>query len=54
MKIKIAVFNDNNPLKDYIYKREISENETPENVITEINQSLAGWHCELISIEKKN
>lgn len=53
MRIKIAVFSDYSPLKDYIYSCTLPENKTPDEVITEINSQLKGWHCELVSIEQE-
>lgn len=54
MRVKIAVFNDSNPWRDYIYTFELPENQTPEEAVNEINLSLKGCHCELVTIEMDN
>ena len=54
MRIKIAVFNNSNPWRDYIYTCELPENQTPEQVIDEINNSLKDCHCELVNLEPEN
>lgn len=53
MKLKIAVFNDENPYRDYIFTYE-TQNENPDDVITTINAQIKGCHCELITVEQEN
>ena len=50
MKLKIAVFSDTNPRKDYIDILTVPDNVNADDVITAININLKGCHCELIKI----
>ena len=49
LKIKVAVYSDNNPLNDYIDILEIPDNISVEVALNEINSVLLGYHLEFIS-----
>ena len=54
VKIRIAVFSDISPLRDYIYTTFVPDGQTPEDVINSINKALINAHCELVSVLTEN